>query len=174
MTWPSNSCGYSLCFWLGTGCPAPGSSRFVSVSSRKIPGLYVKHGYGRCNPRPLPYVICSYKPFIPLYLVLTHSVGPTPEGSSPHSQQPANGPYPEPGESTPPPPPISLRSILIPSSPSTPLSSKWYFSFEFSHPNSVHVSPLSHACHMPCSAPSWFDLPNNIWSWVQIMKLPVM
>jgi hypothetical protein len=41
------------------------------------------------------------------------------EGSSPHSQQPATGPYPEPGESTPHPPPhqpISLRSILIPSS----------------------------------------------------------
>jgi hypothetical protein len=35
-----------------------------------------------------------------------------PEGSSPHSQQPANGPYPEPRESTPhTPEPISLRSI---------------------------------------------------------------
>jgi hypothetical protein len=42
-------------------------------------------------------------------------VAPGPEGSSPHSQQPANGPYPEPGESTPHPPPY-LRSILIPSS----------------------------------------------------------
>jgi hypothetical protein len=42
---------------------------------------------------------------------------PEPEGSSPHSQQPTNDPYPEPGESTPQPPkPISLRSILIPSS----------------------------------------------------------
>jgi hypothetical protein len=35
---------------------------------------------------------------------LTHSVVLEPEGSSPHSQQPANGPYPEPGESTPHPP----------------------------------------------------------------------
>jgi hypothetical protein len=43
-------------------------------------------------------------------------VVPEPEGSSPHSQQPANGPHPEPGESTPHPQPISLRSILIPSS----------------------------------------------------------
>jgi hypothetical protein len=35
------------------------------------------------------------------YCVLsTDSVAPEPEGSSPHSQQPANGPYPEPGEST--------------------------------------------------------------------------
>jgi hypothetical protein len=43
-------------------------------------------------------------------------VAPEAEGSSPHSQQPANVPYPEPGESTPhTPQPISLRSILIPS-----------------------------------------------------------
>jgi hypothetical protein len=41
-------------------------------------------------------------------------VAPEPEGSSPHSRQPTNGPYPESGESTPPPKPISLRSILIP------------------------------------------------------------
>jgi hypothetical protein len=37
-------------------------------------------------------------------LCLTNYVAPEPEGSSPHSQQPANGPYPEPGESTPHPP----------------------------------------------------------------------
>jgi hypothetical protein len=43
-------------------------------------------------------------------------VAPEPEGSSPHSQQPANGPYPEPGQSTPPPPANLPRSILIPSS----------------------------------------------------------
>jgi hypothetical protein len=29
-----------------------------------------------------------------------NSVAPEPVGSSPHSQQPDNGPYPEPGEST--------------------------------------------------------------------------
>jgi hypothetical protein len=32
---------------------------------------------------------------------LTNSVVPEPEGSSSHSQQSANGPYPEPGESNP-------------------------------------------------------------------------
>jgi hypothetical protein len=48
------------------------------------------------------------------YTVLTNSVAPEPEGSSLHSQEPANGPYSEPGESTPDPQPISLRSILIP------------------------------------------------------------
>jgi hypothetical protein len=36
--------------------------------------------------------------------LLTNSVAPEPEGSSPHSQQPSNGPYPEPDESTPHPP----------------------------------------------------------------------
>jgi hypothetical protein len=36
---------------------------------------------------------------------LTNSVAQEPEGSSPHSQQPATGPCPEPVESNPPPPP---------------------------------------------------------------------
>jgi hypothetical protein len=36
--------------------------------------------------------------------MLTNTVTPEPEGSSPHSQQPASDPHPEPGESTPPPP----------------------------------------------------------------------
>jgi hypothetical protein len=48
---------------------------------------------------------------------LKNSVAPEPEGSSPHSQQPANCPYLEPGESTPhTPQPISLRSIWFHSS----------------------------------------------------------
>jgi hypothetical protein len=44
-----------------------------------------------------------------------------------------------------------------------------------SHQNPVQVSPLSHACHMPCppNCP-WFDLPNSIWWWVRILKLPTM
>jgi hypothetical protein len=44
-------------------------------------------------------------------------VTPEPKASSSHSQQPTNSPYPKPGESTPhtpPPQPISVRSILIP------------------------------------------------------------
>jgi hypothetical protein len=41
----------------------------------------------------------------PLIQKLTNSVAPEPEGSSPHSQQPPNGPHHEPGESTPQPPP---------------------------------------------------------------------
>jgi hypothetical protein len=35
---------------------------------------------------------------------ITNSLAPEPKGSSPHSQEPANRPYPEPGASTPHPP----------------------------------------------------------------------
>jgi hypothetical protein len=63
------------------------------------------------------------------YLTLTISVAPEQEGSSPHSQQPASGPYPERSECTsyPPtnPPKVHFDSIL----PSTPWSSKRSFSF---------------------------------------------
>jgi hypothetical protein len=46
-------------------------------------------------------------------------------------------------------------------------SFKWSLSFGLSHQNLVNFSPLSHACHMPCSPHSpWFDLRNNIWWWV--------
>jgi hypothetical protein len=49
------------------------------------------------------------------------------------------------------------------------------FSFGLSHQKPVHVSPLSHACHMPRPPHSpWFDLPNNILWWVQIMKLQIV
>jgi hypothetical protein len=41
-------------------------------------------------------------------------MAPETEGSSPHSQEPASGPYPEPGESTPHPQTNLRRSILIP------------------------------------------------------------
>jgi hypothetical protein len=52
------------------------------------------------------------------FVTLTNSVAQEPEGSSPHSQQPATVTYPEPVESDPHPPLklISPRSIQIPSS----------------------------------------------------------
>jgi hypothetical protein len=40
-------------------------------------------------------------------------MAPEPEGSSPHSQQPANDPYPEPGESTPHPHPPNLSKVYF-------------------------------------------------------------
>jgi hypothetical protein len=79
-------------------------------------------------------IICPKSVF---FKYLTNSVAPDPEGSSPHSQQPANGPYSEPGESTPYPlaylPKVRFDLIL----PPTPWSSKWSLSFGFSHQNSV-------------------------------------
>jgi hypothetical protein len=81
-------------------------------------------------------------------LALTNPVAPEPEGSSPHSQQPANGPCPEPGESTPLPtanlPNVHFDPIL----PSTPWSSKWSFSFWLSHQNlyTFLPSPMRATC----------------------------
>jgi hypothetical protein len=68
-----------------------------------------------------------------------------------------------------------LKIHCEPILPSVRRSFKWSFSFGLSHQNPVHVSPLSHACHMP-RPPHYplFDLPNNIWRRVQIMKLPIM
>jgi hypothetical protein len=52
-----------------------------------------------------------------------------------------------------------------------PWSSKWSLSFWLSHQNLVHISVLSHACHMSRPAHSlWLDLPNNIWGGVQILS----
>jgi hypothetical protein len=53
-----------------------------------------------------------------------------------------------------------------------PWSYEWSLSFGLSHQNLIHFSLLSHACHMPRPPHSpWLDLPNDIWGWVQIMKL---
>jgi hypothetical protein len=59
--------------------------------------------------------------------------------------------------------------------PSTPRSSEWSLSFGLSHQNPAQFSPLSHACHMP-RPPHFprFDLPNDMWWRVQIMKLPIV
>jgi hypothetical protein len=43
--------------------------------------------------------------------VLTNSVAPEPEDSSPGSWQPATGPYPQPGEFTTPLPPANLPKV---------------------------------------------------------------
>jgi hypothetical protein len=87
------------------------------------------------------------------------------------SQQPATSPYPEPTESTPHlPQSVSLRSILIPSYLCLGLPNCL---FPSGFPtNLIHFSLLSHACHMPCSPHlPLLDLPNDIWGWVQIIKL---
>jgi hypothetical protein len=76
---------------------------------------------------------------------VTNSVAPETKGSSPHSQQPANDPYPEPDESTPHPQPISLRSILIPSSHlRLVLPSVLFPSFR------PKTKQCTHFCPLPC------------------------
>jgi hypothetical protein len=86
----------------------------------------------------------------------TKPVAQEPEGSSPHSQQPATGPSPEPVESNPH-PQANLPTIHSdPIFPPTPRSSKWSLSFRLSHQNLVHSSLLSHACHMIRESDVWY------------------
>jgi hypothetical protein len=62
--------------------------------------------------------------------------------------------------------PVSVRSILIPSS-----------DLRLGLPNGLFPSGFhpSNACHMPRPPHSpWSDLPIDIWGWVQIMKLPTV
>jgi hypothetical protein len=96
-------------------------------------------------------------------------VAPELEGSPPCSQEPDTGPYPEPGES---PPSGSLPKIhMDPIRQSTSPFSKWSLSFGLPHQN-LYTFLSSRACHTPCPPHSpWFDLPNEVWGWVQIMKL---
>jgi hypothetical protein len=63
---------------------------------------------------------------------LTNSVAQDPEGSPPHSQQPATGPCPEPVESNPHPPSQSPKIHSDPIFPPTPWTSKWSLSFGLS------------------------------------------
>jgi hypothetical protein len=79
----------------------------------------------------------SYRLFITFNNETTNSVAPEPEGSSPHSQEPATSPSPEPGESTPYPPTNLPKFHFDPILPSTPWSLKWSFSFGLSHQNPV-------------------------------------
>jgi hypothetical protein len=106
--------------------------------------LIVSDEYDGCGGGVLAIMVTVV--MVVIIIELTNPVAPESEGSSPHSQQPANDPYPESAESTPHPPnnlpKVHFDTIL----PSTPWSFKWSFSFGLSHQNPVHVSPLCHAC----------------------------
>jgi hypothetical protein len=106
---------------------------------------------------------------------LTNSVALEPQGSSPYSQETALGSYSKPTESTPHPPANLPKIHSDPILPSTPRSSEWFLSFGLSRQNLVHFSVISHACNMSSRLHSpWFDLPNYILGWVQIMKLLIV
>jgi hypothetical protein len=81
---------------------------------------------------------------------LTNYVEQEPEGSSPHLQHPATGPYPEPVESNPHTPDNLPTIHSDPILPSKHWSSEWSLSFRLSHQILVQFYILSHACHMPC------------------------
>ena len=97
------------------------------------------------------------------------------EGSLPHSQGPANCPYPEPDQCNPCFPSHFLKIHLNITLPSKPGSSKWSLSLRFLHHNPVYTSPLSRTCYMSHpSHSSRFHHPNNFWWAVQTIKLRIM
>jgi hypothetical protein len=96
------------------------------------------------------------------------------KSSSPHSQQPASCPYPEPDQSSPCPLPsfhfleIHFKVILSP----TPGSSKWPLFPQFPQQNPVCTSSLPHTCYKPRPHPSSrFVHPNSTGWRVGIIKL---
>jgi hypothetical protein len=96
------------------------------------------------------------------------------EGSLPCSQNHSAGPYPEPDQSSPYHPILSLRSILILSP-----TYVWVFlvvSFILVFPlNTICVPLLPHACHMPWpSHLPRLDHSNYTWRRVRVMKLLIM
>jgi hypothetical protein len=67
---------------------------------------------------------------------------------------------------------IYLKIHSDPVLPYTPWSSEWPFSLVLPHQNLIHFYRFSHACRIPRPPhSSWFDMPNDIWGWVQIMKI---
>jgi hypothetical protein len=95
---------------------------------------------------------------------LTNSVEQEPEGSSPHSQQPATGPCPELAESNAHPEANLSKMHSDPILPSTPWSSEWSLSFGLSHQNLVQLlSPIPCVPHDLPTSFALLYLPNNIW-----------
>ena len=97
-----------------------------------------------------------------------------PEGSLPHSQEPATRLYPEPDRSSSCPHPTSLSSVLILASHLRLGLPSGLFPSDF--PTKILYAPLlslslSHTCYMSCpSQSSWLDHQNNISWGIQRIK----
>ena len=88
-----------------------------------------------------------------------------PEGSLPHSQQPATCPYPAPDRYSPRPAPHFSKINFNITLTSRPGSSKWSASLKFPNQNPVHISPPPHTCYTTCpSQSSWFRYPSIWWA----------
>jgi hypothetical protein len=102
---------------------------------------------------------------------LTNSVTPVPKGSSQYSQETVTCSYLKPTEST-------VLPQPTPRSHSDPIHDSVFQVVSFRRtfpPKPCTISLLSHSCHMPLPSHSpWFDLPNNILGWVQVMKFFVV
>ena len=72
-----------------------------------------------------------------------------PEGSLPHSQEPATCLYPEPARSSPYPTSHFLKIHLNIILPTTSVSPKWSITLRFPHQNLAYASLLPHTRYMP-------------------------
>jgi hypothetical protein len=86
-----------------------------------------------------------------------------PEGSSPHSQQPATFPYHKPDQSSSRPPTDVFKNHFNIIFPPTSRSSSWSLSLRSLHQNLVRTSPVPHTCHVPRPSYSWLGLPGCEW-----------
>jgi hypothetical protein len=145
-------------------------ARLYIVCNRSCPcmGNAYRNAYVECE---IWYIyVCQLRIFR-----ITKFLTSEPEDSSPYSQETTTSPYPELTGSTLHPlanlPKIHSNIILL----STSWSYKWSLSFWLSHQNLEHIPLLYHACHMsrPPHSPL-FELPNDIWGWVQNMKLLIV
>jgi hypothetical protein len=133
------------------------------VTSHRDASEKLSHEHGEQRP---------FRETLSQYLRRNNSVAPEPEGSSPYSQEPETGPYPEPIESL---HTANHPMSLDPFRAHTTIYASVYRMVSFLRtfaPKSCTFSVLSHACHIPRPPQSpWLDLPNDIWGCVQTMKL---